>query len=739
MLTGTNIGTTGSNVGSFNLTNTVADGVTVLSIRNAGALGNGTANSSLAPISMNATGTTLSASILEIGATIGTDPGGNNADFSYQLVNSNVTPGPGQIEFGALGNSDDGVGFAAYSGNATPRIIALYGTGGNSTTLATLIFKTNFGTGSGDHVTMGSATSNTTAILLNPINLQGGPSRRFASIRGVGNVPEGEFEGAISNGAAPAVNMVFDFDGNGGLIFANANSSFLVNATVAPGQATNTPNTGSFQIDNGAVFVAAFDPATLGHSGALGNGTAVMQVGTSSATNPATGSLNTIYTVATANLAFMTYGNGNGSLNQGVTASPGVITDRNIVVGGTGVSYANATLGTATDDYSAMNGNITLNSNLNAAPAPTTFTAANGGRTDFGGIISGGGSVVVGNSIVEGDATAAGIALNNNGTIVFGGADTYQGSTTINNGGLIVTGSIGNTTSVTVGNGVASAYFSSRTETLIGPVTVHGNASIDFSKDGVTGSAQTLTVPSLTLTTGSSTINSSSLTFNLTGANTSDTIAVTGNLALGASGNATVNFDGSAVTGNYTLLSFANQVGQSGSGFVIGAEPVGLFTASLMDTSTALVLQVSGNPTPPSALLVWRLFRQHGCTVGSKQRQQHFSGYQLVSQSQRNRRRQPDSRKHHRRRLHRLKRQRQRKHRAGHQLHHQQPDSQRQPDLGDHRRQRQSHHQRRRQRRRRRPRLLARHGHLDPSQQRRTAHHQHHRRADRRGQPVVDQ
>ncbi len=83
VLQGTNSGT-----GTLNATNTAVGGLTVLSIRSSTALGSGTANSSLPPISLNATGTLLSTSILEIGATIGTDPGGHNADFSYQVIAS---------------------------------------------------------------------------------------------------------------------------------------------------------------------------------------------------------------------------------------------------------------------------------------------------------------------------------------------------------------------------------------------------------------------------------------------------------------------------------------------------------------------------------------------------------------------------------------------------------------------------------------------------------------------------
>ncbi len=517
ILNGTNTG-----VATMNVTNTTVGGTTILSIRNSNALGAGSVNSSLAPISMNATGTDLSTSILEIGTTIGTDPGGHNADFSYQVVapalNNGATPTAGQIDLGSLGNSDDGVGFAAYNPSLAPRIIALYSP--STTTLATLQEKSQFGSGTGDHITMGSPTANTTAILLNPIDLNGTPQRRWASIRGVGNVPEGEFTGAIINSTGQALNI--SFDGNGGLIF-NSNASSYPASTL--------------QINGGAVFVAASDPAATGQSGALGEGTGGMQVGTSNTINPSGGTA--VPTTAGANLAFMTYGNGNGLLNQGITPSPGESTGRNITVGGTGVVYNSVVLGTMTDDYSAMNGTIALNQ---AATTPTTFFARNGGRVDFGGAINGIGSVVIGGTsvYVEGDATAAGILLANNGTIVFNATESYQGSTTVSTGKLYVNGSTSALSAVSVGagatlggkgsvNGAVSVAGGGILEagqagagalTLAGGVTFNGPATINFPGLNAPGT------PGLNIG-GTLALNSNTVTLNITGS-----IPAAGNYAL---------------------------------------------------------------------------------------------------------------------------------------------------------------------------------------------------------------
>jgi autotransporter-associated beta strand protein len=535
----------------LNITNAAIGGLTVVSLRNVGALGNSSVNTALAPITMNATGTLGSTSILEIGATIGTDPGGHNADFSYQVVSSNpnTTPGLGQINLGYTGeNSDDGVGFAAYNANSlsTPRIIALYTPVANSTTLATLQFKSNFGQGSGDHLTMGSLTSNDTAILLNSMDLNGGPLRRFASIRGVGNVPEGQLNGAIINSAGSANSMCFD--GNGGLILNNNATSYTA---------------GSLQIDGGAVFAAAADPAQPGQTGALGEGNTTLQIGTSSATNPATaysaGFPNNIFTTATANLAFMTYGNGNGLLNQGVTPSPGEITDRNISVGGSGVTYANVTLGTATDDYSAMNGNIALNE----TSVPTTFNARNGGRCDFGGVISGGGSVIVGNSIVEGDGTYPGIAYNNNGTIVFNGADSYTGSTTVSAGKLYVDGSITASSGVTV----ASAATLGGTGSIAAPVSVNTGGFIEAGQ----GKAGTLTLTGGLAINGNSTIVFDSLT-----PVGSPTLVASsgGGLTLGGGVVPTIDVTASiSGAGNYSLIAMGNALSSSNFNLPVDSLP----------------------------------------------------------------------------------------------------------------------------------------------------------------------
>ena len=522
ILSGTN-----SNPGSLNLTNTIAGGTSIASIRNSAALGGvaGSLNSSLAGINMNATGTLLSASVLEIGGTIGSDPTGNNSDFSFQVVNAatlnngtavatGAVAGKGQIVLGFLGNSNDGTGFAAYdpTNSSIPRTVGLVDSTG--TALAILQEKTTFGQGSGDHFVLGSPTANSTLILLNQFDLDGGPSRRYASIRGVGSTPEGEYRGAIINSAGGTNNV--NFDGNGGLIFSNANSSYTA---------------ATLQINGGAIYVAASDPAlpvqTPVVTGALGQGNATMQVGTSASVNPGGGTA--VPTTAGAHIGFLTSG-----ANGGVGGSPTETSGRNIAVGGANVVYASAVLGGVTNDYSQLTGTVALNEDPTTGRT-TTFTARNGGRVDFTNNITGIGSVLVDNSIVEGDATTAGIALNNNGTIVFSGANnTYTGATTVNAGKLYIDGAqTGSTFAVngagatlggkgTIAGGVTIGAVSAGgvleaghagvgTLTLNGGLTFSQNGSINFNELPAAGAPGSLNIPSGVLNT-----NGNTVTINIT-------------------------------------------------------------------------------------------------------------------------------------------------------------------------------------------------------------------------------
>ena len=519
---------------SLNVTSTAGGAITVLSLNSASALGSSASNSSLAPINMNSNaaapqvnvnGTLVdSAVVLQIGATIGTDPGGNHADFSYQVVAETATPAAGQINLGVLANTGNGTGFAALGGNRT---VALYTPVANSTTLATLQLKTQFGGGGGDHLTFGSPTANGMLTLLNAVDFNGGTNRRWQSVRGIGSVPEGNIAGIVSNSAANNANAV-NFDGNGGLIFSNAGSTL--------GNSATGNSVTSYTINGGAVYIGANDRAIATSPGALGE----------NATGMTIGSQNT-----SANLGFMTYGSG-----AGVGASATITTGRPISVTA-GFTYGSVTLGGFTNDYSAFTGAITLNNTA----TPTTLIAAAGGRVDFTGQITGAGAVAIGNATVEGDSSAAGISLASTGTVVLSNsANNYSGGTTVSGGTLRIANASGSATgsgNVTVtGSGILAGGGS------IGPtpsnlVTIQSGGTI------VGSTAATLTINgALTLAAGAqgnfSTITNSDV-FNPSTPN--PLINVTG--ALNVSGTVMLTVPGNLSNGTYDLFSF----GSNGNSF----------------------------------------------------------------------------------------------------------------------------------------------------------------------------
>ncbi len=157
-------------------------------------------------------------------------------------------------------------------------------------------------------------------------------------------------------------------------------------------------------------------------AGPLGSGTSALVIG--ARVGPATAS--------GANLAFLT--DGPNSRIIGSNAS-GLLTNRNITVNpipGSG----SVVLGGFTDDYTAFNGAVQLN-------GPATFYAAQLGRVDFTGPISGSGAVQIGGTAYVEGAGTTGIQLGSNGTIAFTAlANSFSGATTVASGRLLVSGSL---------------------------------------------------------------------------------------------------------------------------------------------------------------------------------------------------------------------------------------------------------------------------------------------------------
>jgi autotransporter-associated beta strand protein len=152
-----------------------------------------------------------------------------------------------------------------------------------------------------------------------------------------------------------------------------------------------------------------------------------------------------------------------------------------------------------------------------------------------------------------------------NGNQILSGTNTYTGTTTVNAGSLTINGSLSSSSAVTVASGATLAG----TGNVAGPVTIQNGGILQPGN----GSAAKLRTGALTLN-GTSVLNWDIGT-------TSDTVAVTGNLAL----NGTINVTdaGGLTLGQYTIMTYSGTL--SGSGLTIGTVPYG-FTASI-STATA--------------------------------------------------------------------------------------------------------------------------------------------------------
>ena len=448
----------------------------------------------------------------------------------------------GQVDM-QTGASGDFIGFAAYGGNQSVNL------GGSGETLQ---YKNPyFINGGGDGLAFGSPTANGTLTLVNPINLyqSSGFTRAFMTIRGVGNLPEGNLAGTIDNVVAGSGLGTLNFAGNGGLVFSSLGNSFTETMT----------------IQGGAVYAGANDPASAASTGAFGSSTTVMTLGNS----------NTL----TQNIGLLTYGAGGG-----VGAAPTITVARNINVTDNGTGAM--TLGGFTADYTALSGNISLNK-------ATNFVAATGGLVNFGGAISGSGAVNVGGDVVvEGDATTPGITVSGFGIVVFGGSNTYSGGTTISAGTLVAASTSGSALGsgiVTVNGGVldlTGSIAASNTVNVSAGGTLTGNGSAAGSVN--LANSGTITPVNGTLSLGGSLTLSSTaamLSFAPSSGSASSQISLAGKLIASASTPIYVNplpgFGGSVT---YNLISYGSKA--AGDSFVLASNTAGTSILSGTISST---------------------------------------------------------------------------------------------------------------------------------------------------------
>lgn len=168
------------------------------------------------------------------------------------------------------------------------------------------------------------------------------------------------------------------------------------------------------------------------------------------------------------------------------------------------------------------------------------------------------------------------INLTKNGSAKFtlAGANTYTGSTTISAGNLCVKGSIASASAVSVASGA----------TLSGNGTVSGNVTIAGGGKIEPGDANTAT-----LSTGNLNLNSSSI-LNFQLGNSSDRIAVSGNLSL----DGTLNISGMSGfgAGTYTIITCSGSI--TNNTLSIGSAPSG-FEYSISVSGGNVNLTVTDN------------------------------------------------------------------------------------------------------------------------------------------------
>lgn len=311
--------------------------------------------------------------------------------------------------------------------------------------------------------------------------------------------------------------------------------------------ARQTGGTGNYSISGGQLNQTG---AAMGIIvGELGIGSLTVS-GSGAVTTPATGTLR---------LSNSTTGNGTVHLNGGTLTTPKVET-----VGGTSIFNFNGG---------------TLRANAGSAAflqGLTTANVRNGGAL----IDTNGNNLTIAQSLLHssigGDAaTDGGLGKSGTGTLTLGGANTYNGPTTVNSGTLVITGS-STTGNISLADNTTLGARMTNINTSI--VANTNNPNLTFGAAGDTNltldfnSLGNPTVPLIDLGTGATTLNG---VVNVSLANAS---ALT-------------------TTPNNTTLALIRHGSQGGSGsWNLTTTSAGHTTFALNPTASALYLNVTANP-----------------------------------------------------------------------------------------------------------------------------------------------
>jgi fibronectin-binding autotransporter adhesin len=599
--------------------NTYSGGTTISSglvqLAGASALGSG-------PLS-------ISAGTLNLGGfsqSLGSFSGGTIWNNSGAGI-ATLSPTGGGTYTGVIADND-----GVHTGGAVALQLAISGeltmtgpntySGGTTVSGGTLNLINSTAIGSGPLTMAGGNLDNSSG---GPVVLGANPQTWNSSFTYVGGSLLDLGTGPVTVNAPPTVTVLnssgtLEIDGNISSSFAlttsGAGTVVLAgsNTISAAGNAltlySNLTSSGTTSISSGNVLVQPGTTFALA-SGLFTANSSIVAIGNATSSSAATMLVSGgTYSQPTGNLAIGQHAPGVLTINGGLVAlanaleftipagtSPGTL---NLNGGQLNVPYF--TIVAAASEQVNFNGGLLQLANSSAnlfgtAPADFTANIGNGGMIiDLNGY-----STTISNSLIGTGSGGLTVYATTPGTLTLGGNNAYSGPTQINAGTVVLdatgtnSGSLGST-NVNVSSG-ATLVVRGNTSIGTGNLGVAGGGTLDLRDN----SANTYFNVNGNLSLGSGT-QGSNLYFEL-GSYGNDELNVAGSAAL--SGTSTINLSvvagSSPSIGQYNLI-FANSGLSAGNFNVVPPSLKGFDTFSLATpTPTALVVTVSGNPTPYTA------------------------------------------------------------------------------------------------------------------------------------------